>query len=445
MHKITRILNYARLALFPLSYGIVGALMGSTLNRVMLADIGFRAAWVGFFFAASDLIAPVRVWLGYRSDGFPILGRRRESYIILGALVTGLSVFLVTRLATIGNVTSGLLLMAILLAFLVYGIGRNLEHNSWQALLADKFKGDARPRAVTIYEVITVLGLIIGAGAIGQLLSDYDPAQLLSVAIGLALITFLMALVGAALQEPRTSTTQVATAKAREMPFAQVFKQIVWADPQVRLFFMLIMFAFVGTLAQDVFLEPYGGLVLGMDVGATTQLTVFWGLGLMAAMLLSGAFLIKLLGTMRVLRIGLIISMLVFVGIILTGLNGNTGLFRGLVLVMGLGTGLAGAGMLTIIINFTSNLRAGLLLGVWGVANQVGRALGSLMGGGVVDVMQGLTGGNAFIAYATIFAVEVGMLLVALLLSYRLDITSSFARREEQNALDPVAAPTVGD
>lgn len=435
MKRFGKYLNYIRLAFFPLSYGMVGALMGSTLNRVMIADIGFGAAWVGLFFAVPDLVAPIRVWLGYRSDGFPILGRRREPYIILGALVTGLSVVLVTRLATIGEVTSGLLILSILLAFIIFGIGRNLTHNSWQALLADKFQGDGRPRAVTTFEVLTVLGLIIGAGVIGQLLGEYNAAQLLSVAVGLATITFLMTLFGVVLQEPHTSVTEIATKEARAMPFSQVFKEIVWADRQVRLFFILIMFAFVGTLAQDVFLEPYGGLVLGMDVGETTQLTVFWGLGLIAGMLLSGIFLIKWLGYMRVLRIGLIASMLVFIGIIVAGLGGNVALFRSLVLVMGLGTGLAGAGMLTIIINFTSYLRAGLLLGVWGVANQLGRAFGSLMGGGVVDIMQRVTDGDAFISYAAVFAIEVGMLLVALVLSYRLNLTDTKAQSEEQQVL----------
>lgn len=440
MKKLVIYLNYVRLAFFPLSYGIVGALMGSTLNRVMIADIGFRAAWVGLFFAVPDLVAPIRVWLGYRSDGFPILGRRREPYIILGVIVTSLSVVLVTRLATIGEVTNGLLILTILLAFVVFGIGRNLAHNSWQALLADKFHGDSRPRAVTAFEVLTVVGLILGAGVIGQMLGEYDAAQLLSVAVGLATITFLMTLLAVILQEPRTPTTEIATEQARAMPFSKVFKEIVWADKQVRLFFILIMFAFVGTLAQDVFLEPYGGLVLGMDVGATTQLTVFWGLGLIIGMLLSGIILIKWLGYMRVLRIGLIANMLVFIGIIVSGLGDNTALFRSLVLVMGFSTGLAGAGMLTIIINFTSYLRAGLLLGVWGVANQLGRALGSLMGGGVVDIMQGVTDGDAFLSYATVFALEVVMLLVAFVLSYRLNLQETKAQNEEQQVLERVAA-----
>jgi BCD family chlorophyll transporter-like MFS transporter len=427
---MVRILNLIRLALFPLSYGLVGALMGSTLNRVMIADIGYSALWVGLFFALPDLVAPVRVWLGYRSDGYPIAGRRREPYIVLGALVVGAGVVLVTWLATRAEVSSAALLAAIAFMFVVYGTGRNLAHNSWQALLSDKFEGQARSRAITAFEVVTVFGLIMGAGIIGQLLGDYSAAQLLSVAVALAVVGFVLALAAVLGQEPRTPKAQLSATHAREKPFRQTLREIVLADPQVRLFFALVIFAFVGTLAQDVFLEPYGGLVLGMDVGQTTQLTVFWGLGLMVSMLLSGWLLIRWLGHMTVLRAGLVLSILVFAGIILAGRSGNVGLFRALVLVMGLATGMAGAGMLTIVINFTSLLRAGLLLGVWGVANQLGRATGSLMGGSVVAAVEGLTG-SSFTAYATVFALEIGMLLVALILSFRLDVAASRAKAEE--------------
>jgi BCD family chlorophyll transporter-like MFS transporter len=433
-NKVMQLLNVLRMALFPLSYGMIGALMGSTLNRVMIADIGFSALWVGLFFALPDLVAPVRIWLGYRSDGYPIGRKRREPYILLGALVVGLSMVLVTWLASSAEVNNAVMLLAIAFMFAVYGIGRNLEHNSWQALLSDRFEGQARSRAITGYEVATVFGLIAGAGIIGQLLGTYDAAQLMMVAVGLAAVAFVLAIIAVLGQEPQTAAIQASTARARDTSFGQTMREIVLADPQVRLFFVLVLFAFVGTLAQDVFLEPYGALVLGMDVGETTQLTVFWGLGLMVAMLLSGWVLVRWLGAMTVLRIGLIVSMIVFAGIIFTGATGNVGLFRGLVLVMGLGTGMAGAGMLTMVINFTSLLRAGLLLGVWGVANQLGRATGSLMGGGVVASVQGLTG-ETFTAYAAVFALEIGMLLVALLLSFRLHIESSRAKEEEVAAV----------
>ncbi len=440
MKTVFRILNYVRLAAFPLGYGLTGALVGGTLNRVMIADLGLPATLVGFFLAVPMLISPARVWLGYRSDGFPIFGRRREPYIVTGSLLTGLGVIGAVVLALNMADSTPLLFAGVLLAFVLYGVGRNLSHNTFEALLADTFTGDQRPRAMTLYEVATLLGLVMGAGGLGKALEVFDPARLVSVTIGAVTVAFILATFAALGQERRSETASEATEKARRMPFAKVLREVVLPDPQVRLFFILILFTFVGTLAQDVLLEPYGALALGMPVGETTRLTAFWGLGVMASMLISGTILIKFLGYLKVLRIGLVASLLVFVGVIAAGVVGNTGLFKGLVVVMGLGTGLAGAGLMTGFISFTTSIRAGLLMGVWGMANLLGRAFGSLMGGAVVDVMQSVTGGNALVSYSTVFGLEVVMLVIALGLSFRLDIAASRAQLEERKELQRAVA-----
>ena len=195
------------------------------------------------------------------------------------------------------------------------------------------------------------------------------------------------------------------------------------------LFFIIIMFTFIGTFAQDDFLEPYGALVLNMEVGATTRLTAFWGIGVLIALLFSGLLLIKWLGYMKLMRIGIAASILVFIGVIAAGLTGNLGAFRTLVFFMGLATGLAGAGMLAGLITFTTSIRAGLLMGVWGMANLIGKAIGSLMGGIVIDLMR-LAFGNAFLAYATLFAIEIVLLILAFVLTFKLDISASKVKWE---------------
>ncbi len=88
MKNFLRYLNYIRLAAFPFGYGITGVLVSGTLNRVMIADLRFSATLVALFLAAPQLISPLRVWLGHHSDSHTILGRRREPYIVLGALIT---------------------------------------------------------------------------------------------------------------------------------------------------------------------------------------------------------------------------------------------------------------------------------------------------------------------------------------------------------------------
>jgi len=437
--KVVRYLNNARLAFFSIAYGLSGALIGGTLNRIMIAELGLPATLVAFFFAIPLLISPVRVWLGYRSDGYPIFGKRREPYIIFGAFVIGLGIIAASQLATNPTKVTALLLLSGSLSFMLYGLGRNLAHNTYQALVSDRYTGTYRTRAITFYEVATLLGSVMGAGFIGKALETYEPAKLISVATGVAVAIFLLATLAALGQESKNQIAETAAEQARKMPFQQVLRDVVFADPQVRILFTLVIFTFIGTLAQDALLEPYGALVLGMSVGDTTRLTMYWGLGVLASMLMSGLFLIKWLGYMKLMRTGIVASILVFLGLIATGFMGNAGIFKSLVFVMGLGTGLAGAGMLSAIISFTTPIRAGMLMGVWGVANMVGHAVGNLTGGILVDSVRYATG-NAFFAYSSLFAMEAVILLVALNLTTKLNANSSRAHMEEAEILSAVAA-----
>jgi len=428
MKKHVRILNVIRLGLFPLGYGLIGALVGGVLNRIMIADLSMPATLVGFFFAVPLLESPVRLWIGYRSDGFPVFGKRREPYIIFGALLAGVG--LIASVLVINANPSGLgLLAGGLLTFLIYGFGRNLGHNIFQALMADNFKGDQRARAATIYEVVTLLGAVAGAGGLGAALRTYEPSRLLTVTTAVAAVFFILGLVAAIGQEKKGLATEAASRQARQMPFGQAVREVLLGDRQVKLFFFLIFFTFIGTLGQDVLLEPYGALVLGMTVSETTRLTMFWGLGVIASMLLSGIILIKLFGHMNIMRAGLAVSIVVFAGLIFAGMNDNTGLFNNLVLVMGLGTGLAGAGMLTGALNFTTPVRAGLLMGIWGMANLLGKATGSVVGGALVDIMR-LATGSAFTGYALVFALDVVLLVIAFGLTFRINTEQSKVTEE---------------
>ena len=122
-------------------------------------------------------------------------------------------------------------------------------------------------------------------------------------------------------------------------------------------------------------------------------------------------------------------SALTFAAVIVVGIMGNAVIFRWLVFVMGLGTGLAGAAMLAGVVSFSSPVRAGLLMGVWGTANALGRALGTFLGGASAEIVQRATG-SAVAAYSSIFALEIAMLLIALFLTFRLDLNASSVRKE---------------
>jgi BCD family chlorophyll transporter-like MFS transporter len=434
MGQTARYLNLFRLAAFPVGLGVTGVLVSGTLNRVMIVELGLPASLVGLFFAIPVLIVPLRVWMGHRSDAYPIGGLRREPYIVLGSLVAGLGVVGATLLA-LDNPAPGLLaLAAILLAFLAYGLGKHLSSNTFEALLADRFEGDARPRAVNLLKVAMFVGIFGGAILLGRLLEPFDPGRLAAITLGVAALAFTLAAFATLRQEPRTAAIRSASQHARQTPFLRVIREIVWRDPQVRTFFVLVSLTVLGTLGQDVLLEPYGALALGLTVAQTTRLTAIWGAGVILAMLAAGVWLIRRFGYRPALRAGLLLCVAVFAGLILAGVMGSAGLFMTLVFLLGVGTGLASAGLLTAVIEFTTAVRAGLLMGVWGVAHELGEAVGGLFGGVIVDAIRAVTGENALAAYGTVFAAEGLLLLAALALLNRVQVSQALVQAEAERA-----------
>ncbi|MFV0405685.1 MAG: BCD family MFS transporter [Propioniciclava sp.] len=404
--------HVARLGLLPVAYGLSGALIGGTLNRVMIVEMGYPATVVAVLFALPLMISPVRVWLGHTSDTRPLGGLRRVPYVLLGAGGIAVGAVAITVLAVSPFPRQAALLAGLAVAFVLYGVGRNLGLTSFQALVAERFAAHMRGRAITLYEVATLLGLVLGAGFIGQALATFDARRTVMVAVGVAVAVFVLAAAAVHGQESRRDP-RPDEAEAARIPFRVVLTDYVLADPQIRRFFAVVFCTFIGTLAQDVLLEPFGGLVLGLSVGETTRLTMFWGLGVMAAMLLSGLFLLRRVHQVRLMRIGIVASIGVFLALIGIGAAGAAHLIAPVVAGMGLATGIAGAGMLASVIGFTTRLRAGLLMGVWGVANMAGHAIGSVMGGFVVDLGTVLTG-SSLLAYSAVFALEIGFLVAAL-------------------------------
>jgi BCD family chlorophyll transporter-like MFS transporter len=413
--------SLVRLAGLPVSLTLLSILAGSVINRVMVVELGLPVTLAGLFLAVPLLISPLRIWLGHLSDAYPISGRRREPYLVAGALLSGSGVALsVTRVVDAPEPVS-LGSTLVLIGLLLYGMGRNLTGNTFQALLTDRFApGVARARAANLYEVVKISGLVIGAGLLSLTLQPYSAERLVLVVALVAALSVLLSVIGAVGQEPRTAALRNASKRAREHAFWQSFRTLVWNDPQARLFFGVIMLTVLGTQMQDVLMEPYAGLVLGMDVAATTRLTMFWGIGALASILLSGLVLIRWLGLARLYRLGIGLLLPLFALVVLAGVIRSPLLLQLAVVALGLGSGLAAASLLAQAMELTNARSAGLLLGVWGLAFQLGRALANLFGAGLVDLVNLLTEHSPLLAYGTAFGVECGLLAAALLAFRRL-------------------------
>ncbi|NLE52042.1 MAG: BCD family MFS transporter [Chloroflexi bacterium] len=437
MSRFLTKLNVARLALFPLGLGLALVLVTGTLNRVMIVELKLPASLVGLFFAMTLVVAPARAWLGYLSDGYPLFGKRREPYIALGAVLLSLSVIAVTLLVMETEVPRAVLVPAGLLAFISYALGVNLSSNTFEALLADRFHGDARPRAVTLFKIAMFAGIMIGALGLGRLLEPFDPERFITIVVGVLALFITLAVIGTARQEPALPALRAVSKQAVAQPFWVVIRRVIWQDRDARRFFVLVVLSTLGTLAQDVLLEPYGALVLDMSVAQTTRLTALWSSGTMITLVVSGVWLIKRWGYMAALRAGLAISVAVFGGIVAAGWLGSVPLFMALVFTLGLGAGLAMAGLLTAVIEFTTTMRAGLLMGVWGMASEFGQSAGGFLGGVVVDILRALTGGNNWIAYGAVFTLEAILLVIVLALAGNLHVERSAVQKEARSQTRP--------
>ena len=410
------LLHHLRLAFFPLGLGLTSILVSGTLNRVMIVELALPATLVGVFLAIPVLIAPARVWLGHLSDGHPLRGKRREPYIVLGTLIAGLGVSGATLIVLNRNAAGPVLVGGGALAFLAFGLGHTLASNTFEALLAEKFTGTQRPRAVTLFKIAMFLGILGGALGLGALLDPFSEFRLRAVVLGVAISYAVLAALAVSRQEPAVPHLAAVARQAAGEPFWAVVRTTLWGNPQARRFFVIVVFSVLGTLAQDVLLEPYGALVLGMSVAQTTRLTAFWGTGTILAMVLAGVWLIARWGYRPVLCAGLALNVAVFAGMLVAGALGSVAGFRALVLALGIGTGLSMAGLLTAVIEFTTFERAGLLMGVWGMAAELGQASGGVLGGAVVDMVRHVTGGNALLAYGTVFTLEACLLAFTLAL-----------------------------
>ncbi|MFO7742340.1 MAG: BCD family MFS transporter [Anaerolineae bacterium] len=429
------------MALFQLAFGMMSVLVLGVLNRVMFAEIGLPAVLIGFLLAMPSIVSPLRLWVGYLSDSRPILGRRRLPYILIGMLLAAVGV-LGGTLGALWTARSMLVGLGVaVVAFLVYGMGKNAMATAFQALIADVFDQEQRPRATATLKSAFIFGIIGGSVLLGHLVDPYSPRRLLAVVAGTGLGAFVLSVVGCTGVEPTGEAVEAISGRAREVPFWPTLRRTL-ASRQVRLFFLFIGATLLATLSQDIFLEPYGAKLFDMSVGQTARLNMYWGGGTLGALLVCGMFLVNRLGRKRVTGIGLVMVAAAFAGLIVVGATGQRNLFTGLVFLLGVGSGVTASGALTLMVDFTTLEQAGLLMGVWTVAHQLAEVLGNLLGGALVDGVF-LLSGSYLAAFGAVFGLEIVVALVGLVLLSRIRV-SALSEAQTPSGKEWDRAPAVG-
>lgn len=418
------LLRLLRLSLFQVSVGMAIVLLNGTLNRVMIVELGVSGALVAAMVSLPLLFAPMRALIGYRSDTHrSVLGWRRVPYIWMGSMLQfgGLAILpfalLVLSGDTHGPVVFGHIGAA--LAFLLIGAGLHTTQTAGLALATDLAPARTRPRVVAFMYVMLLVGMVASSLAFGVLLADFGQVKLIQVIQGAAAVTMVLNSIALWKQEPRNPS--LTSEQVEHVPFREAWRAFSRVGRARR----VLVAVGLGTGAfsmQDILLEPFGGEILGLGVGATTLLTAMLatgtlvGFGLAARALAGGADPYRLAG------FGALAGVFAFAAVVFSAPLEAPLLLRAGAVLIGFGGGLFSVGTMTAAMALAKDGRNGLALGAWGAVHATSAGLAIALGGAIRDAIGSLASagalGSALAApstgYVVVYHIEIALLFATL-------------------------------
>ena len=415
-----------RLSLFQVSVGMASVLLIGTLNRVLIVEMGVGAWLVAALVALPILVAPFRALIGFRSDTHrSVLGWRRVPYIWLGTWLQfgGLAIMPFALILLSGDITHGPWWIghaSAALAFLMVGAGMQTVQTAGLALATDIAPESARPRVVALMYVMLLVGMVVSAAVFGLLLADFSQVRLVKVVQGTATVTMALNLIALWKQEPRV------LGRRGDMPDGIDFRG-AWARlagaSRARRFLVATGLGTAAFSMQDIVLEPYGGEILNLGVGATTALTALMAAGSLVAFGLAARWLGRGVDPLRLAGLGVVAGLFAFSAVIFAEPTQSATLFRIGVLTIGFGGGLFAVGTLTAAMALDTDGFKGLALGAWGGVQATCAGLAIAAGGGLRDAVSSLASSGALgdvlahpgTGYAVVYHVELLMLFFTLI------------------------------
>jgi len=414
-----------RLSLFQVSVGLATALMVGTLNRVMIVELGVGAWLVALMVALPLVAAPFRALIGFRSDTHrSFLGWKRVPFIWFGtlALFGGLAIMPFALILLTGETSVQLWAghAAAALAFVLAGFGLQTTQTAGLALATDLAPEATRPRVVALLYVMLLLGMVGASLLFGVLLAEYSHTRLVQVVQGSAVACVLLNAIALWKQEPRNSL-RAKTAPVRES-FGVHWRRFA-AQGRVKRFLLAVGLGTAAFNMQDIILEPYGGEILQLGVGATTQLTALMAGGALVAYALAARALARGGDPQRVAAVGVLVGLAGFSFVIFAEPMASPALFRVGATLIGFGSGLFSVGTLSAAMGLEGHGMNGLVLGAWGAVQATCAGVAVAFGGALRDlVSSAATAGwlgevlqHPATGYAAVYHLELGLLFATLI------------------------------
>ncbi len=413
-----------RLSLFQVTVGMAAVLLIGTLNRVMIVELGVPAWLVAVMVSLPLVFAPFRAVVGFRSDNHrSVLGWKRVPYLWFGTMLQfgGLAIMPFALIILSGDSNGPVVIgqAAAALAFLLVGAGLHTTQTVGLALATDLSPAEKHPKVVALLCMMLLLGMVVSALLFGALLAHFSEVRLIQVIQGASLTTIVLNGVALWKQEPRRPEQ---TARDRVTPsFRQSWAEFDRAGGARR---RLVALGF-GTVAfsmQDILLEPYGGQVLHLPVGATTAFTALLAVGGLVGFGIAAKLLGRGMDPYRLAGTGAVAGLFAFAALIFAAPLQSTALFALGVSLIGLGAGLFAHCTLTAAMAMAGQGQIGLALGIWGAVQASAAGLAVAGGGLIRDGVAVLASQGRFGAtladpatgYGAVYTIEIVLLFATL-------------------------------
>jgi BCD family chlorophyll transporter-like MFS transporter len=429
------LLKRFQLALIHTAVAMTLVPINSTLNRVMIYELGISKTLFTLLAITPYMLAPIQVAVGSFSDRHPIAGFRRTPYILAGLLLCVLGVSLSPQVAVLMSENFTLGVIVGIFAFGAWGMGYNLSAVSYFSLASELSGEKGRGKTVATMFFIMVIGLIATGITLSRMVPTYTPEGLTRAFISVGAAALFLGLLGLFRLEPRSGMS-AASARADTYTLKEM-TSVIMANPVARIFFVYLLLLLAAILSQDVLLEPFGAEAFGMSLEATSRIVSISSTFTLLAFIIAG-FLESRMPKKTIAQAGNLGALAGFVLIILSGVIGSLSLFYAGLTLLGFGTGFSTVANLSLMFDLTIPEKVGLYIGAWGFSNGLSRLIGLLMAGIVADTATKITG-SEMNGYLVVFGIEALMLLVASIMLLRIDVSSFKKQAEEPSFVEKVA------
>jgi BCD family chlorophyll transporter-like MFS transporter len=409
--------------------------INSTLNRVVIFELGISKTLFTLLAILPYLFSPIQVAIGSFSDRHPVFGYRRSPYILAGLILCVVGVAVSPQVAILMSENFTLGILAGILAFGAWGMGYNLSAVSYLSLASELSGEKERGKTIATMFTLMVIGLIVTGISLSRMVPIYEPATLMRAFLIVAASALTLGLLGLFKLEPHVSLAP-SPAKADTYTIKQMTAAIM-ENPIAKIFFVYLLLLLAAILGQDVLLEPFGAQAFGMTLEQTSRIVSIMNSFTLIAFIVAG-FLDGRVKKKYVAQTGNLGALIGFITIVLSGVTASTATFYLGITLLGLGTGLSTIANLSLMFDLTVPEKVGLYIGAWGFSNGLSRLVGLLMAGVVADLATHLTG-NALSGYLVVFGIEALMMFIAAIMLYRIDVGAFQKKAHDPSFTEKVA------